>query len=169
MRRVFLGIVFAALLGAQAQPSLAQSGAQSGFQDGLLAYHRGDHAAAMEIWRPLADRGDAAAQYMVGYLYASGEGVQSSLGRAAKWYRKAADQGDPDAQLNLGLLYVNAQGVTKSYVSAYKWFGLAYLSYPAGDRQNDAFRNRENVATLMTPAQLEKAERLIRKWKPKTK
>jgi len=146
-------------------------GAQSpsSFQDGLLAYHRGDHAVAMEIWRPLAERGNASAQYMVGYLYAQGEGVASNSGRAAKWYRKAADQGDPDAQLNLGLLYVNGVGVKKSYVSAYKWFALAYLTYPPGEYRDNAFRNRENVAILMSTEQIEKAERLVRRWKPKTR
>ena len=164
MRRVFLGIAFIVMLGAQSQPQT-----QPGFQDGLLAYHRGDHAVAMEIWRPLAERGDVSAQYMVGYLYAQGEGVESSSRTAAKWYRKAADQGDPDAQLNLGLMYVNGTGVTKSYVSSYKWFALAYLSYPPGEYRDNAFRNRENVATLMSAAQIEKAERLVRRWKPKTK
>ena len=159
MRRVFLGIAFFVLLGAQAQPA---------FQDGLLAYHRGDHAAAMGIWRPLAERGDSSAQYMVGYLYARGEGVVTNSGKAASWYRKAADQGDPDAQLNLGLLYVNGQGVKKSYVSAYKWFALAYLIYPEGEYQDDAFRNRENVGALMSAEQIDKAERLVRRWKPKT-
>ena len=159
MRRVFLGIAFVMLLGAQSQP---------GFQDGLLAYHRGDHAVAMEIWRPLAERGNASAQYMVGYLYAQGEGVESNSGKAAKWYHRAADQGDPDAQLNLGLLYVNGVGVKKGYVSAYKWFALAYLTYPPGEYRDNAFRNRENVATLMSKEQIEKAERLVRRWKPKT-
>lgn len=159
MRRVFLGIALVILLAAQSQP---------GFQDGLLAYHRGDLAVAMEIWRPLAERGDSSAQYMVGYLYARGEGVISNSGKAASWYRKAADQGDPDAQLNLGLLYVNGQGVKKSYVSAYKWFALAYLIYPEGEYQDDAFRNRENVAALMSAEQIEKAERLVRRWKPKS-
>ena len=160
MRRVFLGIVLVMLLGAQSQP---------GFQDGLLAYHRGDHTVAMEIWRPLAERGDAVSQYMVGYLYAQGEGVVSSSKTAAKWYRKAADQGDPDAQLNLGLLYVNGVGVKKSYVSSYKWFALAYLSYPPGEYRDHAYRNRENVASLMSAEQIDKAERLVRRWKPKTK
>ncbi len=160
MRRVFLGIAFVMLLGAQSQP---------GFQDGLLAYHRGDHAIAMEIWRPLAERGEASAQYMVGYLYAQGEGVASNSGTAAKWYHKAADQGDPDAQLNLGLMYVNGVGVKKSYVTAYKWFALAYLTYPPGEYRDHAFRNRENVATLMSTEQIEKAERLVRRWKPKTR
>ena len=160
MRRVFLGIALVMLLGAQSQP---------GFQDGLLAYHRGDHVGAMEIWRPLAERGDASAQYMVGYLYAQGEGVEPSSRTAAKWYRKAADQADPDAQLNLGLMYVNGVGVKKSYVSSYKWFALAYMTYPPGEYRDNAFRNRENVATLMSAAQIEKAERLVRRWKPKTR
>lgn len=159
MRRVFLGIALVVLLAAQSQP---------GFQDGLLAYHRGDHGVAMGIWRPLAERGDAQSQYMVGYLYAQGEGVVSSTKTAAKWYRKAADQGDPDAQLNLGLMYVNGVGVKKSYVSSYKWFALAYLSYPPGEYQDHAFRNRENVASLMSAEQIDKAERLVRRWKPKT-
>lgn len=159
MRRAFLGFALIAMLGAQSLP---------GFQDGLLAYHRGDHTVAIEIWLPLAERGDASAQYMVGYLYAQGEGVESDSGTAAKWYRKAADQGDPDAQLNLGLLYVNGMGGKKSYVSAYKWFALAYLTYPSGEYRDHAFRNRENTATLMSAAQIEKAERLVRSWKPKT-
>ena len=160
MRRVFLGIAFFVLLGAQSQP---------GFQDGLLAYHRGDHAVAMEIWRPLAERGDASAQYMVGYLYARGEGVVSNSRTAAKWYHRAADQGDPDAQLNLGLMYVNGAGVKKSYVTAYKWFALAYLTYPPGEYRENAFRNRENVATLMSTEQIDKAQRRVRRWKPKTR
>ena len=160
MRRVFLGIAFVVLLGAQSHPK---------FQDGLLAYHRGDHVAAMEIWRSLAGRGEPSAQYMVGYLYARGEGVVPNSGKAARWYRKAADQGDPDAQLNLGLLYVNGSGVKKSYVSAYKWFALAYLTYPAGEYREHAFRNRENVAAIMSAEQIEKADRLVRSWKPKTK
>ena len=172
MRRVFLGIAFIVMLGAQSQlpaQTPAQTPAQPRFQDGLLAYHRGDHTVAMDIWRPLAERGDASAQYMVGYLYAQGEGVQSSSRSAAKWYRKAADQGDPDAQLNLGLMYVNGTGVTKSYVSSYKWFALAYLTYPPGEYQENAFRNRENVATLMSAEQIEKAKRLVRRWKPKNR
>jgi hypothetical protein len=148
------------MLGAQSQP---------GFHDGLLAYHRGDHTVAMEIWRPLAESGDASAQYMVGYLYAQGDGVVLNSRTAAKWYHKAADQGDPDAQLNLGLMYVNGVGVKKSYVTSYKWFALAFLSYPRGEYQDHAFRNRENIASLMSAKQIEEAERLVRRWKPKSR
>ena len=160
MRRLFLGAVLILLLGAQAQP---------GFEDGLLAYHRGDHRVAMEIWRPLAEQGHAAAQYSLGLLYYRGEGVPPNPKQAAKWYHKAADQGDPDAQLNLGLMYAQGDGLKQNYLTAYKWFSLAFFHYPAGEYRDNAFRNRENVAAAMTADQIEKAERLVRRWKPKTR
>ena len=159
MRRLFLGVVLVVVLGAQAQP---------GFDDGLLAYHRGDHSAALEIWRPLAEWGHAASQYSLGLLYYRGEGVLPDAKQAAKWYRKAADQGDPDAQLNLGLMYAQGEGVKKNYVDAYKWFSLASAYYPPGEYRDAAYRNRENVAAVMSAAQIEKAERRARSWKPKT-
>ncbi len=160
MRRLFLGAVLILLLGAQAQP---------GFEDGLLAYHRGDHRVAMEIWRPLAEQGHASAQFSLGLLYDRGEGVLPNPKQAAKWYHKAADQGDPDAQLNLGLMYAQGDGLKKNYATAYKWFSLAFFHYPAGEYRDNAFKNRENVAAAMTTAQIEKAERLVRRWKPKTR
>ena len=160
MRRLFLGAVLILLLGAQAQP---------GFEDGLLAYHRGDHQVAMEIWRPLAEQGHASAQYSLGLLYYRGEGVLPNPKRAAEWYHKAADRGDPDAQLNLGLMYAQGDGLKKNYLTAYKWFSLAFFHYPAGEYRDNAFKNRENVASVMTAAQIEKAERLVRRWKPKTR
>ncbi len=160
MRRLFLGAVLILLLGAQAQP---------GFEDGLLAYHRGDHQVAMDIWRPLAEQGHAPAQYSLALLYYRGEGVLPDPKRAAKWYHRAADQGDPDAQLNLGLMYAQGDGVKKNYLTAYKWFSLAFFHYPAGESRQNAFKNRENAAAVLTAAQIEKAERLVRRWKPKTR
>ncbi len=160
LRRLFLGVALVLALGGQAQP---------GFEDGLLAYHRGDHATAFQIWRPLAERGHAAAQYSLGLLYYRGEGILPDLKQAARWYRKAADQGDPDAQLNLGLMYAQGEGVRKSYVQAYKWFTLAYRHYQPGDYRDAASRNRQNAAAAMSQAQLEKAEGLVRRWKPKSR
>ncbi|MFQ6018307.1 MAG: tetratricopeptide repeat protein [Kiloniellaceae bacterium] len=139
----------------------------AGFEEGSLAYHRGDHAEALRIWRPLAEQGDARAQYSLGLMYYRGEGVLPDLAEAAKWYRSAADRGDPDAQLNLGLMYALGEGVRKNYVQAYKWFALAYWAYGPGEFRLMAEKNRENAAAAMTPAQISRAERLVRAWKPK--
>lgn len=162
MRRLLLGVVLVLVLGAQ-----TQSPSQSSFEEGLLAYHRGDHAAALEIWRSIAKKGHPAAQFQIGLLYHRGEGVLPNLKQAAHWYRKAADRGDADAQLNLGLLYAQGEGVKRSYVSAYKWFSLAYLHYELVAGRDAAYKNRENVAVLMTPEQIARADHLIKVWKPK--
>jgi len=39
------------------------------FQKGLTAYDRGDYATALREWRPLAEHGNAAAQYFLGFAF----------------------------------------------------------------------------------------------------
>ena len=45
-------------------------------EDGIEAYRAKDYVKAAEIWRPIADKGDAAAQFHLGTLYAEGKGVE---------------------------------------------------------------------------------------------
>jgi uncharacterized protein len=47
-------------------------------------------------------------------------------------------------------------------VQAHMWFNLVAM---AGDQ--GAATNRDNVAALMTPAQIAEAQKLAREWKPK--
>ena len=54
-----------------------------------------------------AARGDAVAQYKLGAMYDTGQGVPQDYAEALKWYRLSADQGDAMAQFNLGLMYEN--------------------------------------------------------------
>ena len=42
---------------------------------------RGDYATALRLWRPLADQGDASAQYNLGVMYAKGRGRAAELRR----------------------------------------------------------------------------------------
>src|ERR1700734_2433937 len=92
------------------------------FQIGLAAYNRGDFAAALQEWQPLAEQGDANSQYNLGLLYARGEGVPQDYQKAIVWYQKAAEQGVPAAEYNLGVMYANGQGVTANPQEASKWF-----------------------------------------------
>ena len=43
--------------------------------DANAAYRRGDYAAAIELYRSLAEQGDTAAQYVLGNMYDNGEGA----------------------------------------------------------------------------------------------
>jgi len=45
------------------------------FQAGKDAFYRGDYATALKEWQPLAEQGDADAQFNLGSLYANGQGV----------------------------------------------------------------------------------------------
>ncbi len=95
------------------------------FQAGMDANTRGDYATALREWRPLAEQGDAIAQYNLGVLYRKGRGVPQDDVQAQQWYGKAAAQGQAKAQYNLGILYFNGEGVPKDYQQALRWFRLA--------------------------------------------
>ena len=95
------------------------------FQAGMDANNREDYAIALREWRPLAEQGDALAQYNLGVLYRKGRGVPQDDVLARQWYEKAAAQGQAKAQYNLGTLYLNGEGVPKDYHQAFRWFRLA--------------------------------------------
>ena len=67
-------------------------------EDGEAAYRIGDFAAAMAFLRPLAEEGNAKAEFHLGRMYAFGQGVGQDPREAIAWYRKAADQGNADAE-----------------------------------------------------------------------
>jgi len=75
---------------------------------GVDAWQRGDFAAAAKEWRPLAEKGDADAQFNLGQAYRLGRGVPANLGLAQSWFQKAAAQGHEQAQGNLGLILYEA-------------------------------------------------------------
>ncbi len=54
------------------------------FEDGVAAYKRGDYATALRLWRPLAEQGDADAQFNLGLMYANGEGVPQDYRRGGE-------------------------------------------------------------------------------------
>ena len=118
---------------------LSTAPAWADFQAGLTAYSKGDYAAALREWRPLAEQGDASAQSNLGVMYANGQGVTQDYGEAVKWYRKAVVQGDADAQYNLGVSYDKGQGVAQDDAEAVKWYrkaadqGVALAQYYLGN------------------------------------
>ena len=94
----FLSVVAASVV--LAAPALA---AQT-VRDGIAAWQRADYATAVAIWRPLAEKGDADAQFNLGQAYRLGRGVKVDLAQAQSWLERAARSGHLDAQTTLGLL-----------------------------------------------------------------
>lgn len=75
--------------------------------------------------RDKARRGDAQAQYRMGRIFETGDGVDENFVKAAKWYRKAAQQNIVQAQYHLGSLYASGLGVRQSYEKAIQCFRKA--------------------------------------------
>lgn len=73
----------------------------------------------------LAEQGSAVAQYNLGIMYITGEGVLKDYAKAFQWYQKAAEQGHVEAQFNLGNKYYNGEGVSQDYAKAFQWYQKA--------------------------------------------
>ena len=127
-------------------------------QKGHIVYKSGDYKTALQDWEPLAEQGDASAQYNLGLIYDTGTGVLQDYKTAAKWYEFSAKQGNPDAQSNLGVMYDNGYGVLQDYVRAHMWFNIASIS---GENKN-ASKNRDIISKIMSSSQIETAQKLAR-------
>lgn len=99
--------------------------------EATAAVERGDHAAALAIWGPLAHTGVARAQNNVGACFAEGLGVERDPALALSWLTLAAESGDPVGQRNLATLYFKGEGIAQDNGEAMRLYRLAA-------EQNDA-------------------------------
>ena len=72
---------------------LATPGYSQDYRKGLAAAERGDYAAALREWRPLAEQGHVNAQYDLGVMYFEGRGVPEDFEKAHMWFDIAAERG----------------------------------------------------------------------------
>ena len=116
------------------------------YDDGRQAYRNGDYATALQVFRRLAERGNASAQEALGRMYERGEGVPQDAAEASRWFKMAEDErqglkaynnsdfatalrifrplaerGQVVAEYTVGLMYANGQGVPQDYAEAMKW------------------------------------------------
>ena len=103
----------------------------------------------------------AEAEYNLGVLCASGQGVLKDDKQAARWYRLAAEQCHPDAAFNLAGLYANGVGVSRDLVEAQRWITIA-----ANEGVEDSIRAKERLAARMSEQELERARTLAAAWTP---
>jgi TPR repeat protein len=161
-----------------------------------LAYQQKDYATAFKELTPLAGKGNADAQFILGKMYWKGEGVLKDPEQAMKLFKASAMQGNADAQFFLGSIYLLphkdvAEGVKWVRLSAEQgnqdaqWLlGKAYLQ---GDQElprdavqaemwlvlaaRDNLEFYENALRAaerqMTPDEIAHGKALAAAWKPK--
>jgi len=134
-------------------------------QDGTAIFARGNYVEAAKKTLPRAERGDAAAQALLGFMFEHGRGVPQDYVAAVYWYTCAAEQGHPTAQYLLGLMYDRGQGVVRSDILAYKWLNLAAANAQPGVREY-YLRIRDAVAAKLTIPQVDESQWLASGFVP---
>lgn len=92
-----MGIALVAASASIAAPAGAATPER--FEDGLAAYQRNDFEKSLKLLRPLAEKGDARAQYILGRQYQFGQGVKVDRAEAYYWYKRAEAKGHNEAKL----------------------------------------------------------------------
>ncbi len=127
--------------------------------DDVAAYGGDDSATALDELLPLAERGNAIAQNILGRMYVAGEGVPLDYAEAVRWFRLAAERGHRGAMKTLSFLYWGGEGVARDYVQAHMWYSLAATL--GNETPPDA---HDVIARAMSPAQIAEAETLAHEW-----
>jgi TPR repeat protein len=87
MKRTILAAAFIAILGSAGVSWAAD------YDKGVAAYWSEDYASALREWRPLAEQGNALAQFNLGLMYFYGQGVPKDFVSAHMWVNIAAANG----------------------------------------------------------------------------
>jgi len=67
------GVIRVALIAVALLGTLAAPVAAGPFEDGVAAYGRADYSTAFQLFRRLAEQGDASAQFNLGHVYNKGQ------------------------------------------------------------------------------------------------
>lgn len=142
--------------------------AQAGIEEGRQAYIAGEYDKAIAEFKPLAEKGDAKAQYFMGFLYHHGYGMKRDEVEASKWFRMAADQGEWQSQYYLGVIYEKGSvGLKQDLATAHMWLSLAAIN--PGTTFRDSLHTKEAIGKLehkMKPEQIAQARDMAKNWKP---
>ena len=114
----------------------------------------------MKWYRRAAARSYANAQFSLGFRYEMGLRVPKDDSEAVKWYCRAAEHG---------------HGVAQDFIQAHKWYNLAASRFSLlasrfiasqQDLRDKSVRNRNRVATRLSPTEIAEAQHLAWEWRP---
>ena len=126
------------------------------------AADQANYETALRTWLPLAEDGDAQAQFYVGQIYEKGLGRAPDANKAASWYLRAGEAGYAPAQTALAMLYESGATGSADPVKALQWYrraaglrGTVALGGNASD--DDAKRLRSELDRLRKDAREQSA------------
>jgi uncharacterized protein len=103
----------AALVAVAAALLLSTTVSANDIDDAIQSMRAGNFAEAYCILKPYAERGDAEAQYNIGWMYLNGYGLAMNDKLALKWWQRASDKGHTEATFSIAMLYSLGEGQVK--------------------------------------------------------
>lgn len=91
----------------------------------ITLFDQKNYTDALEILQPIAQQGNAHAQFLLGVFYEHGYAVDKDEKIAFQWYYKSASQRFPQAQHNLAVMYSDGKFVKKNEREAFNWLWKA--------------------------------------------
>ncbi|MDI1263544.1 MAG: tetratricopeptide repeat protein [bacterium] len=153
------GLTFAVVLVALA--SNASAVRADTWKEATTAFAKKEYARAAKLFKPLAEKGNALAQYRIAKMHQMGLGVSKDARQAKKWGQLSAKQGNAEAAALMGSLYYKADGgEAADVVRAYAWYDVS-----AEQGNAEAKKEIAVIAKDMTPAQLSEAREKAQKCK----
>lgn len=129
------------------------------FESALLAYEQRDYERALQGFNEVAEAGDADAQYMLGRMYAQGQGTLQDFVQAYQWYNLAAAQGQRFAGAARDALAerMTAEQIASAQELARSWQQTATTSpsSPADSPTGAAVTNSETTLSATAIAQIQ--------------
>ncbi len=115
-----------------------------------------------------ADKGHSLAQGEIGNLLYEGKGTPQDYQEAIRYLLMSANQGNIYAQMSLGDFLSNQEvkGAPINFVHAHKWYNIA-AAYGEEPFRTQATNKRDALVKKMEPMQIQEAQRLAGKWRPK--
>lgn len=117
------------------------------------------YSEEMHWYALAADKGDDVAMLYLGYVYRRGDGVSPNSAKALDWFRKSAEKGQSNALYMVGAMYRDGEGVSQDFAEAYFWLNLSAADPPPGSQ-----KDRDAVASNLSPAKLTEIQDRCRKW-----
>ena len=84
----------------------------------------GDYKTAFDLWLPLAEEGNASAQFNIGLMYRLGLDVETNIAEAMRWYKLAGNQGNHFAIYAIRGLHQDDLFIEPDKSVKDKWFDL---------------------------------------------
>lgn len=140
---------------------------EKGTDQAWAAYMAGDFPKAVPVFERLAGIGHPVAEWLMGNVYFFGQGMPRDFARAKEMFESAAEQGYFAAFAPTAQMFEQGLGTPADPSKAYYWYNIAAAQLRDSIERTDMIKRRETIAALMTPAQIDAAQKRANAFEPR--